>query len=152
MLLSGTRAGIFEGDLAPLTNVEFTTGLRLMVPLPVGVFAKGGGGLGAFMTLPPRIDCGGLVEFGRGIWGPDGVLDLGGAFTVGAAISSRYLLPCTRKGLPYSSSHLSKAFLNSASTFGNSLAIRFLIFSSLSNRAGSRLSPLLPRAIRRDAS
>jgi hypothetical protein len=89
-------------------------------------------------------------EFAEG--GAEGVLERGGGLATTGVSSSRYLSPWTRNGLPYSSSHLSNSFRRSASTLGNSLAILFLIFSSLKSLPGSRLSPLLPRAMRREAS
>ena len=83
-----------------------------------------------------------------------GVLDRGPGpgLASSASIQSRYRSPCTRNGRPYSSSHCSRALRNSAMTFGRSLAIRFLIFSSRNSLPGSRLSPFWPRVIRREAS
>ena len=126
-----------------------------MVPKLVGVFVVDRGGGGALATLFARLAAGvGLAEaFLDAGGGPEGVFDLGGgALACEAAISSRYRSPCTRNGRPYSSSHCSKIFLNSASTLGRSFAMRFRIFSSLSRRVGSRFSPLVPRSISLDAS
>lgn len=96
------------------------------------------------------------ADFGAcltGIGAAEGVFARGGgARDAEAYNSSRYRSPRTRKGRPYSSSHLSRVFFSSASTFGSSFAIRLRIFSSRKSFPGSRRSPLLPRAIKRDAS
>ena len=155
MLLRGTRAGIFVGDLAPPLDgpiVLYFVGL-----LPVGVLVADRGGGGPLIELPGR-EIGSLNELpGREValealgGGPDGVLERGGGFSTGE-ISSRYRSPWTRKGRPYSSSHISSSPRKSASILGNSFAILLRIFSSRNNLPGSRRSPLFPRAIKREAS
>ena len=105
----GTRAGIREGLRVGLPGMEVGGGGgRLVAAAPVvGVLfmERGGTDLGGAATLLGA-DLGPLSE---GV-APAGVLDrAGGTFFLEpsvASISSKYRSPKTRKGRPYSSSHL----------------------------------------------
>lgn len=115
-----------------------------MVPPPIGVFdlnvdagsrfacREGCDGTGAFAGFAVGANAFGVFERG------------GGTFAAASSMRSRYLSPNTMNGLPYSSSHASRTFVSSASTFGKSFAMRLRIFSSRRSLVGSRLSPFAP--------
>lgn len=139
---NGARAGMRDG-LVFLTvetaAVDWEKALPRTVLLKlVGVLDRNVEAGGALtVALLPAAE---VLEFDRA--GIDGVLERGGgALACVASISSRYRSPKTRNGRPYSSSHDTRIFVNSASTFGSSFAIRLRIFSSRSKRVGSRFSP-----------
>jgi len=150
---NGALEGILEGEfvLAVAAETELAIGFLRPVPPATGVLAPaldGALGGGAFTLLFARL--GGpvlvftivVVAVLLSVVGA-GVLDRGpgAGFASDASSSSRYLSPCTKNGRPYSSSHFSKTFLNWMASLGRSLAILFLIFSSLKSRVGSRFSP-----------
>ena len=156
-MLNGTRAGILDGERAPVLMLEVVLAGGFRRIMLVGVLVPEREGGGPRRTLPPRwlggaIDLVLLLNDDAGAM--DGVFDRGGgaARLDVSAISSRYLSPRTQNGRPYSSSQSSRTFLRSTSILGSSFVILFLIFSSLNSRVGSRLSPFCPRTISLDAS
>jgi hypothetical protein len=131
MLLRGARAGILDGLFMPDADMEppnpeeteLANGLRdtLAPKFETGVLARLGGGP---RTVAARLgaDLGPVAGF-VGIPVFEGVFARGGtALEAEAYNSSRYRLPWTRNGRPYSSSQSSSVFFKSCDYISFALA------------------------------